>query len=183
MPFSENIKCKVKERAHYRCCLCRRHWVSDVHHIVPESEDGPNTEENAAPLCANCHDLYGGNPNKRKFIKESRDFWYCECEKSSESDVGLVREIHEHVKKNVVTKEDLQQAVNKLDNRIQYIINQPISTPEKLIRISDATNVATSAFSSATCFSPMSYCPKCGQFYDDSVNKYCPNCDLLNLGS
>lgn len=93
MPFSESIKRKVKERAHYKCCLCRKHWVADVHHIEPESEDGPNTEENAAPLCANCHDLLGGNPDKRKFIKQNRDFWYDFCEKSSPADAEQIKEM------------------------------------------------------------------------------------------
>jgi len=52
----------------------------EVHHIIPESEGGSDTEENAAPLCPSCHETYGANPQKRKFIREARDIWYEICE-------------------------------------------------------------------------------------------------------
>ncbi len=51
----------------------------EVHHIIPQSDNGPDTLDNAAPLCAGCHSDYGGNPDKRKQIKEMRDFWYDLC--------------------------------------------------------------------------------------------------------
>ena len=35
--------------------------------------------DNAAPLCARCHDVYGGNPDKRKQIRETRDLWWEIC--------------------------------------------------------------------------------------------------------
>ena len=38
-----------------------------------------DTEDNAAPLCSNCHTLYGGNPDLRKEIKARRDNWYGRC--------------------------------------------------------------------------------------------------------
>jgi hypothetical protein len=47
-----------------------------VHHLVPESEGGADSLENAAPLCASCHDLYGGNPEKRKTLIQMRDHWW-----------------------------------------------------------------------------------------------------------
>jgi len=182
MPFSEKLKKEIKERAHFKCCLCREQLVNHVHHIIPENKGGTDDEENAAPLCGTCHFQYGNNPDMRKFIRQSRDFWYKQCEKRSQPDFGMLSEIHERISKDIVTKEDLQNAVGKLENQLQQIINQPISTSEKLIRISDATNVATSAFTSATCFSPKSHCPKCGYFYDDSENKNCPKCDFPNSG-
>jgi hypothetical protein len=43
---------------------------------VPEGQRGPNSLENAAPLCASCHDLYGGNPEKRKALVQMRDHWW-----------------------------------------------------------------------------------------------------------
>lgn len=48
----------------------------DVHHIIPESDEGPDTEDNAAPLCGSCHDLYGNNPDLQKEIRSRRDHWY-----------------------------------------------------------------------------------------------------------
>lgn len=90
MPFSETLKAKVRKKAHLACCLCKSTGV-EVHHIIPEDESGPNTEDNAAPLCPSCHDLYGANPKKRKFIREARDFWYELCEKRYASDPENLR--------------------------------------------------------------------------------------------
>ena len=53
----------------------------EVHHIVPEEDDGPDTEENAAPLCASCHRSYGGNRDLQARMREMRDHWYEECAK------------------------------------------------------------------------------------------------------
>jgi hypothetical protein len=181
MPFSESIKRKVKEHAHYKCCLCRKHWVAHVHHITPEAEDGPNIEDNAAPLCANCHDLYGGNPDKRKFIKESRDFWYNLCDKSSPPDLEMIREMHEHLHKEVVTKTDLDNALKPLYS----IMNQNLPHSEQLQVISDITAViSTSAISDAIVTPFTTTCPKCNTDYGIDANK-CPNCgwsesDLFN---
>jgi len=80
MPFSEQLKLTVKQKANFTCCWCqdRRNKV-DIHHIIPESEGGLDTEENAAPLCGSCHDLYGNNPDLRKEIRSRRDHWYESC--------------------------------------------------------------------------------------------------------
>lgn len=75
MPFSERVRLEAKQRAGFRCCICNKMFV-EVHHIIPESEGGGNTIENAAPLCAACHDLFGGNPEKRKQIRQMRDYWW-----------------------------------------------------------------------------------------------------------
>ena len=80
MAFSESLKKHVRQRAHYRCCLDQAVLV-EVHHIVPQGEGGSDDEDNAAPLCASCHEKYGANPTKRKWIREARDWWYETCEK------------------------------------------------------------------------------------------------------
>jgi hypothetical protein len=53
----------------------------EIHHILPQAEGGSDEEDNAAPLCASCHETYGANPTKRKFIREARDWWYETCAK------------------------------------------------------------------------------------------------------
>jgi hypothetical protein len=80
MPFSEPLKLTVKQKANLTCCWCqeRRNKI-EIHHIIPESQGGPDTEENAAPLCGSCHDLYGNNPDLRKEIRSRRDHWYESC--------------------------------------------------------------------------------------------------------
>ena len=81
MPFSESLKRKVRKRAHYHCCFCQKISHSlEIHHIIPEAEKGPDTEDNAAPLCPNCHRDYGDNPKKRSRIQEMRDAWYETCD-------------------------------------------------------------------------------------------------------
>lgn len=81
MPFPESLKRKIRERALYHCCLCQKKSVSlEIHHIIPEAEGGPDTEDNAAPLCPCCHGDFGGNPEKRLRIREMRDRWYDVCE-------------------------------------------------------------------------------------------------------
>jgi HNH endonuclease len=76
--FSEALKKRVRQKAHYRCCLCRAVLV-EVHHIVPEGEGGSDEEDNAAPLCPSCHEIFGANPTKQKMIREARDWWYETC--------------------------------------------------------------------------------------------------------
>jgi len=85
MCFPETVKKKVKKKADYTCCWCndRQHKV-EVHHIIPREEKGPDTEENAAPLCGSCHNEYGDNPKLRKEIRERRDHWYDTCQKKLE---------------------------------------------------------------------------------------------------
>src|SRR4029079_14167181 len=75
MAFSEGVKLIAKQRSAFRCCICHEPIV-EVHHILPEAEGGPEALENAAPLCARCHDLYGGNPEKGKTIRQMRDQWW-----------------------------------------------------------------------------------------------------------
>jgi len=90
--FSEALKIKVRKQAHFCCCLCLTVDV-EVHHIIPEAENGPDTGDNAAPLCASCHNVYGANPQKRKFIREARDHWYELCRKRFQSDPDGLEEI------------------------------------------------------------------------------------------
>ena len=74
---------------------------------VPQHENGPDTEDNAAPLCPSCHETYGANPKKRRLILGRRDLWYEICEKRS-SDTHRLRAISE-VLKGIATKQDLKR--------------------------------------------------------------------------
>lgn len=112
MAFSESQKLKVKQKAHFCCCLCHALGV-EVHHIIPEAEGGPNSLANAAPLCPSCHETYGANPTKRKFIREARDFWYEVCTKRYAGDPDRLDEISEKLK-NAVTKADLDDAIARI---------------------------------------------------------------------
>jgi hypothetical protein len=80
MAFSEKTKLLAKQKSAFRCCLCHKPFV-EIHHITPQAEGGADKLDNAAPLCSSCHDLYGGNPEKRKTIRQMRDYWWDLIEK------------------------------------------------------------------------------------------------------
>ncbi len=75
MAFSGKTKLLAKIKSAFRCCICHDPFV-EVHHIVPQAYGGDDTLDNAAPLCSSCHDLYGGNPEKQKIIRQMRDYWW-----------------------------------------------------------------------------------------------------------
>ena len=95
MDFSELIKKGVRRKSGYTCCVCRVNSISvEAHHIVPKKENGPNTFDNAAPLCPSCHENFGGNPGKRSRIREMRDSWYETVEKMYKPrDLALIETI------------------------------------------------------------------------------------------
>ena len=106
MPFPESLKSTVRERANFQCCICEEKSVSlEVHHIIPETKGGPNTEDNAAPLCPTCHSNYGANDEKRKRIQEMRDHWYKKCDEQREINAKL-EEINSAVHQN---REDIER--------------------------------------------------------------------------
>ena len=128
MAFSESLKKKIRERAHFRCCIC--HTVDvDIHHIVPQADGGENTEDNAAPLCPNCHGKYGANPKKRKIIREMRDHWYKRCAEPPMT-TSKVEKSHNSTETNVIdfpgtNKGIVANTINKVE----------IKTHNKTIRI------------------------------------------------
>lgn len=63
------------------CCVCQNPGPLEIHHIIPQEENGADDIDNAAPLCPTCHGIYGANPKKRKFVRECRDNWNQLCER------------------------------------------------------------------------------------------------------
>lgn len=130
MAFSEALKTKVRKRAHLACCLCKSMGV-EVHHIVPQEEHGADTEENAAPLCPSCHETYGANPQKRKFIREARELWYEICAKRFATDPDRLDEI-KHLLKNTVSYDDFMAFKDELLSRMRGELDTP-RTEEEII--------------------------------------------------
>ncbi len=99
MPFPDKVKRRVRERAWFACCLCKRISVAlEVHHILPHAARGPDSEDNAAPLCPSCHESFGGNPDHRARIRTMRDHWYDACEnlfRPADNPVDVFRSLHE----------------------------------------------------------------------------------------
>lgn len=128
MPFSESLKAQVRKKAHLRCCLCKSLGV-EVHHIIPESEDGPDTQENAVPLCPSCHETYGANPQKRKFIREARDLWYEICKNKLAPEKNRLDEIKQLLQ-STVSYEDFQGFKEELLSRIDAQLGTPRTEEE-----------------------------------------------------
>jgi HNH endonuclease len=122
MPFSPSLALRVRQKCHFQCCLCRDIGV-EIHHIVPQSEGGSDTEENAAPLCPSCHEKLGANPTKRKFIREARDFWFETCAARYASDASKLEVIQTKLT-NIATKDDIKE----LGAKVTDILNAFSST-------------------------------------------------------
>src|SRR6266496_1585898 len=135
MAFSEALKLKVRKKAHLSCCLCKAIGV-EVHHIIPQEEGGPDTEENAAPLCPSCHEAYGANPQKRKFIREARDLWYEIFEKRYASDPDRLDEIKRLLQKTV-SYGDFQEFKEELLAHMTQGLETPRSEQEILAAIDE----------------------------------------------
>lgn len=128
MAFTEALKTKIRRKAHLSCCLCKSIGV-EVHHIIPQEEKGLDTEENAAPLCPSCHEVYGQNSQKRKFIREARDLWYEICEKRYASEADRLDEI-KRLLQNTVSYEDFQEFKEELLSHMIQGIETPRSEKE-----------------------------------------------------
>jgi hypothetical protein len=128
MPFSESQKLRIKRRALFQCCLDQRMPV-EIHHIVPQKDGGPDDDDNAAPLCPGCHETHGGNPDRRKSIREARDNWYELCDKRFGGDGSRLHEIQQLIE-NVPTKSDLNDAIVKIQSIITK--ERPRENPKAL---------------------------------------------------
>lgn len=131
MGFSESTKLKVKRLAHFKCCVCETIGI-EIHHILPLGEGGSDDSDNAAPLCPTCHEIYGGNPSKRKFIREKRDFWYEQCEKQIAVDDRLLDEIR-NMLQVIPTKEDLYSTKSAIVSSVRKNITNHEQDIEDII--------------------------------------------------
>jgi len=63
VPFPLKVRTRVLLWCDRRCCLCKKSCgpYIHVHHIVPEGgkTKGKNTEDNAIPVCFDCHGVVG----------------------------------------------------------------------------------------------------------------------------
>ncbi len=53
----KKVRDKLLVEAMHRCCMCPEHHdLTQLHHIEPISEGGPDTEDNLMAVCGTCHD-------------------------------------------------------------------------------------------------------------------------------
>lgn len=57
MAFSDDVRNKVLLWSDRHCCLCKKACGIniEVHHLVPEEQEGGDDIDNAIPLCFDCH--------------------------------------------------------------------------------------------------------------------------------
>jgi len=116
MAFSEALKIDMRRRSDMRCCVCHAIGV-EIHHVLPQADCGDDSADNAAPLCPTCHETYGANPTKRKFIKEARDNWFAVCERltANQQEIDGIIELA----RRSVTVEDLSSFKAELLTELQ----------------------------------------------------------------
>jgi hypothetical protein len=145
----------------------------EVHHIVPQAEGGDDSEDNAAPLCPSCHETYGANPQKRKFIREARDFWYELCSERYAADPEWLQEISEKLER-AATKGDLEAAIS----RIAELMSSAAGNNQRSVR-DRAQDVARLGSMIAPGVGANRHCKNCGTtiglFIGDQGR--CPNCE------
>ncbi|MBI2910021.1 MAG: SUMF1/EgtB/PvdO family nonheme iron enzyme [Chloroflexi bacterium] len=89
MAFPDDVAERLLVACHRRCCLCEKFVGNkmEIHHIVPKSEGGQDTEENGIPLCLECHAEVGAynprHPKGRKFtpseLRKHKEQWFAKC--------------------------------------------------------------------------------------------------------
>jgi len=139
MAFDEALKRKVRMKAAYRCCWCERFGMIEVHHIVSQAEGGPDDEENAAPLCPNCHELYGDNPKLRKRMRERRDWWFQVAAMKYPYEYETIRQSVEAVDKELIKSMHNPNSIGKLREALDRYVREMLNllTPENAWETAD----------------------------------------------
>ena len=92
MAFPPDTVEKLLVACHRHCCICHKPAGNkmEIHHIVPKSEGGEDSEENGIPLCLDCHAEVGAynpkHPKGRKFtsseLRKHKEQWFAICAQS-----------------------------------------------------------------------------------------------------
>jgi hypothetical protein len=158
----------------------------EVHHIIPEAEEGPNTLDNAAPLCAGCHSIYGGNPVFRKQIRQMRDNWYDVCEKRfSPLNFEVAQQLNTMTETLRTVRADQVKYQSTLNEIKATLMGSLSATSAAINRAQTYEDVVTaSGYPGSTgpgIYAPYVKCRKCGwsDFVPGGDIKRCPQCGTL----
>ena len=123
---------------HRRCCICHRFCgvKIETHHIQPASDGGPDTIDNAIPVCFECHaeiQLYNDrHPRGRKFrsdeLRLHKEQWLSICRDSPEAllaptrphDVGPIQALVDELEFNI----ELAGRVEEKDIGARFLVTQ-----------------------------------------------------------
>ncbi len=185
MPFSEKLKHEVKRKAAFRCCRCNEIGV-DIHHILLQAENGSDEINNAAPLCQNCHDRYGANPDKRKEIRQMRDWWYEVVEEKygSKEDkiMGSINELllkiqdlpENNAKELVVLRSELISKIDLIHSELKETIHKGTASRihQSVSKYISATRIANNVHTNF-------HCTKCNTSIGLLIGSSCPSCHQI----
>lgn len=81
--FSGDAVARLLSDCKRHCCVCLR-WSGQrmqIHHVIPEAEDGPGDYDNGIPVCLDCHAEIESRSNMgRRFtseeLRQHRDRWF-----------------------------------------------------------------------------------------------------------
>lgn len=86
MTFNDEVRLQALLWSDRHCCFCKKPCGTniEIHHLVPESKGGTNDQDNAIPLCFDCHsdvmryndDHPKGNKYKPSELKARREQVY-----------------------------------------------------------------------------------------------------------
>jgi hypothetical protein len=150
-----------------------------VHHITPESDGGPNTIDNAAPLCGSCRQKFGNNPDLQRQLREMRDWWWKRCEESKTAPAIIqVFEKIDQLHTEFFTRQDKQ---DQILYEIKNTLKQHYRNAESAINSASTFNEVIAASSEYTTgVLPMAdYCPHCGNPLSFPGQLRCPNCGIF----
>jgi HNH endonuclease len=106
VPFNRDEVARLLVQVKRRCCICNRFCLTKIEtdHIIPLSEGGDDSIENALPVCFDCHaEIHAYNPahpRGRRFtadeLRGHKEEWLRICatrpeiflEASRETDIG-----------------------------------------------------------------------------------------------
>ncbi len=165
LAFSEKVKKQVLRRAAFCCCACQSNMLSvEIHHIIPQKEGGSDEIENAAPLCPTCHTAFGNDPDKRKRIKDMRDWWYEIIEKIYPDNIVPIKKLDELHLEIKALRLDRDSSLEDLKVKFPFLkTGQANSRPALFIRLTchetgqfqDTTGIIDSG--AARCCAPASF--------------------------
>lgn len=118
--FPRDQVSQLMRACHRRCCICHRFCGVKIEtdHIVPRGEGGPDTIDNAIPVCFECHaEIHSYNdkhPRGRKFLPDElrahKEQWLEICKSRPDifinatrnADVGPLQALIDELEFNVV---------------------------------------------------------------------------------
>lgn len=91
MTFPPDVAERLLVACHRHCCICHKSAGRnmEIHHIIPKSAGGKDTEENGIPLCFDCHaevEAYNPeHPKGKRFtsseLRKHKEQWFAICSK------------------------------------------------------------------------------------------------------